>query len=195
MWRWAATQPYPLLSCCKLRTHFWGNMLLWGVHCHPFGMLLILCRSTITRLGSSWHQTSVRDRGTWLGWVPQVMSIVWLFVLHTLVCSFQVCNENSLFKSEARYLVHRKDPELWAHVLEETNPSRRQLIDQVRNGNKSVCMRACVLPSHHHVAKVSSWNVISETSSDAWPDNLVNLLRSCLLVTVGPDLQNRDVLS
>ncbi|XP_030771005.1 clathrin heavy chain 2 isoform X4 [Rhinopithecus roxellana] len=43
----------------------------------------------------------------------------------------QVCNENSLFKSEARYLVRRKDPELWAHVLEETNPSRRQLIDQV----------------------------------------------------------------
>uniref|UniRef100_A0A2K6FRV2 Clathrin heavy chain n=1 Tax=Propithecus coquereli TaxID=379532 RepID=A0A2K6FRV2_PROCO len=45
---------------------------------------------------------------------------------------FKVCNENSLFKSEAHYLVHRKDPELWAHVLEETNPSRRQLIDQVR---------------------------------------------------------------
>ncbi|XP_047297472.1 clathrin heavy chain 2 isoform X10 [Homo sapiens] len=43
----------------------------------------------------------------------------------------KVCNENSLFKSEARYLVCRKDPELWAHVLEETNPSRRQLIDQV----------------------------------------------------------------
>ncbi|XP_074247180.1 clathrin heavy chain 2 isoform X8 [Saimiri boliviensis] len=43
----------------------------------------------------------------------------------------KVCNENSLFKSEARYLVHRKNPELWAHVLEETNPSRRQLIDQV----------------------------------------------------------------
>nr|XP_019565714.1 PREDICTED: clathrin heavy chain 2 isoform X2 [Rhinolophus sinicus] len=43
----------------------------------------------------------------------------------------KVCDENSLFKSEARYLVHRKDPELWAHVLEETNPSRRQLIDQV----------------------------------------------------------------
>ncbi|KAM5263324.1 clathrin heavy chain 2 [Ctenodactylus gundi] len=43
----------------------------------------------------------------------------------------KVCNENSLFKSEARYLVHRKDPELWARVLEESNPSRRQLIDQV----------------------------------------------------------------
>ncbi|XP_054546712.1 clathrin heavy chain 2 isoform X2 [Talpa occidentalis] len=43
----------------------------------------------------------------------------------------KVCNENSLFKSEARYLVHRKDPELWAYVLEETSPFRRQLIDQV----------------------------------------------------------------
>ncbi|KAG9334025.1 hypothetical protein JZ751_009257 [Albula glossodonta] len=42
-----------------------------------------------------------------------------------------VCNENSLFKSEARYLVRRKDPELWANVLEENNPFRRQLIDQV----------------------------------------------------------------
>lgn len=43
----------------------------------------------------------------------------------------KVCNENSLFKSEARYLVRRRDPELWAHVLQESNPSRRQLIDQV----------------------------------------------------------------
>ena len=43
----------------------------------------------------------------------------------------QVCNENSLFKSEARYLVRRKDPELWATVLEESSPYRRQLIDQV----------------------------------------------------------------
>lgn len=43
-----------------------------------------------------------------------------------------MCNENSLFKSEARYLVRRKDPELWANVLEENNPFRRPLIDQVR---------------------------------------------------------------
>ncbi|CAH1382440.1 unnamed protein product [Tenebrio molitor] len=42
-----------------------------------------------------------------------------------------VCNENSLFKSEARYLVRRRDPELWAEVLQESNPYRRQLIDQV----------------------------------------------------------------
>jgi len=43
----------------------------------------------------------------------------------------QLCNENSLFKSEARYLVRRKDGELWAKVLEDTNQYRRQLIDQV----------------------------------------------------------------
>ncbi|XP_029719221.2 clathrin heavy chain [Aedes albopictus] len=42
-----------------------------------------------------------------------------------------VCNENSLFKSEARYLVRRRDAELWADVLSEANPYKRQLIDQV----------------------------------------------------------------
>ncbi|XP_039266520.2 clathrin heavy chain 1 [Styela clava] len=42
-----------------------------------------------------------------------------------------VCNENSLFKSEARYLVRRKDTDLWVKVLEDTNVYRRQLIDQV----------------------------------------------------------------
>ncbi|CAK9299457.1 unnamed protein product [Gordionus sp. m RMFG-2023] len=43
----------------------------------------------------------------------------------------QVCNENSLFKSESRYLVQRKDPGLWTSVLNENNVYRRQLIDQV----------------------------------------------------------------
>ncbi|XKL64875.1 hypothetical protein PGB90_004961 [Kerria lacca] len=42
-----------------------------------------------------------------------------------------VCNENSLFKTEARYLVRRRDPELWAEVLNESNPYKRSLIDQV----------------------------------------------------------------
>ena len=42
-----------------------------------------------------------------------------------------MCNDNSLFKSEARYLVSRREPDLWAMVLNEENPFRRQLIDQV----------------------------------------------------------------
>ncbi|XP_077291324.1 clathrin heavy chain [Arctopsyche grandis] len=42
-----------------------------------------------------------------------------------------VCNDNSLFKSQARYLVRRRDPDLWAEVLADPNPFKRQLIDQV----------------------------------------------------------------
>ncbi|XP_028169032.1 clathrin heavy chain isoform X5 [Ostrinia furnacalis] len=42
-----------------------------------------------------------------------------------------VCNDNSLFKTQARYLVRRRDQELWLEVLSEANPYKRQLIDQV----------------------------------------------------------------
>ncbi len=41
-------------------------------------------------------------------------------------------NRHSLFKVQARYIVERMDTDLWAKVLEEDNPFRRQLIDQVR---------------------------------------------------------------
>ena len=43
-----------------------------------------------------------------------------------------VCHENSLFKNEARYLVRRRDPVLWAKVLDASNQHRRNLIDQVK---------------------------------------------------------------
>ncbi|KAM3963949.1 clathrin heavy chain [Aphomia sociella] len=42
-----------------------------------------------------------------------------------------VCNDNSLFKTQARYLVRRRDQDLWLDVLNEANPYKRQLIDQV----------------------------------------------------------------
>ncbi|XP_046964032.1 clathrin heavy chain isoform X2 [Vanessa cardui] len=42
-----------------------------------------------------------------------------------------VCNDNSLFKTQARYLVRRRDQDLWLEVLAEANPFKRQLIDQV----------------------------------------------------------------
>ena len=42
-----------------------------------------------------------------------------------------VTNENSLFKDQAKYLVDRADEALWATVLVEDNPSRRELIDAV----------------------------------------------------------------
>lgn len=43
----------------------------------------------------------------------------------------RVCYENSLFKNLARYLVKKRDVELWGTVLVESNEHRRQLIDQV----------------------------------------------------------------
>jgi len=43
-----------------------------------------------------------------------------------------ITNENSMFKQQARYLVKRRVPELWAQVLVPDNMYRRQLIDQVR---------------------------------------------------------------
>lgn len=42
-----------------------------------------------------------------------------------------ITNENSMFKQQARYLVKRRSPELWAQVLVPDNIHRRQLIDQV----------------------------------------------------------------
>ncbi|KAG7093825.1 hypothetical protein E1B28_007464 [Marasmius oreades] len=40
-------------------------------------------------------------------------------------------NENQMFKQQARYLVKRRQPELWAQVLVPDNMHRRQLIDQL----------------------------------------------------------------
>lgn len=42
-----------------------------------------------------------------------------------------VTNKNGMFKQQARYLVERQSPDLWAHVLKDENQYRRQLIDQV----------------------------------------------------------------
>ena len=42
-----------------------------------------------------------------------------------------ITNDNSMFKQQARYLVKRRVPELWAQVLVPDNMYRRQLIDQV----------------------------------------------------------------
>ena len=40
---------------------------------------------------------------------------------------------------QARYIVERMDSALWAKVLEEDNPFRRQLIDQARHRSPSAC--------------------------------------------------------
>ncbi|KAJ7224497.1 hypothetical protein GGX14DRAFT_425944 [Mycena pura] len=42
-----------------------------------------------------------------------------------------ITNENSMFKQQARYLIKRRQPDLWAQVLSGDNLHRRQLIDQI----------------------------------------------------------------
>ncbi|KAJ7636025.1 hypothetical protein DFH06DRAFT_1219759 [Mycena polygramma] len=42
-----------------------------------------------------------------------------------------ITNENSMFKQQSRYLVKRRQPDLWAQVLAGDNLHRRQLIDQI----------------------------------------------------------------
>jgi clathrin heavy chain len=42
-----------------------------------------------------------------------------------------ITNQESMFKHQARYLVKRRDKQLWTMVLSETNQYRRSLIDQV----------------------------------------------------------------
>lgn len=42
-----------------------------------------------------------------------------------------ITTENSMFKHQARYLVHRRDQALWGSVLVESNEHRRELIDQI----------------------------------------------------------------
>jgi clathrin heavy chain len=43
----------------------------------------------------------------------------------------EVTNKNMLYKLQANYLVERKDPELWKVVLDEENPHRKRLVEQI----------------------------------------------------------------
>jgi clathrin heavy chain len=42
-----------------------------------------------------------------------------------------------MFKQQARYLIKRRQPDLWAQVLAQDNLHRRQLIDQVSTASFS----------------------------------------------------------
>ena len=42
-----------------------------------------------------------------------------------------ITNENGMYKAQARYMLDRADPEIWAFVLNNNNIHRRSLVDQV----------------------------------------------------------------
>lgn len=81
-----------------------------------------------------------------------------------------VTNQASMFKQQARYLVELQSPELWAHVLNETNPYRRQLIDNVVQN---------VLPETQNPTVVS--NTVKAFMDADLPNELIELLDRIVL--------------
>ncbi|CEG77636.1 Putative Clathrin heavy chain [Rhizopus microsporus] len=81
-----------------------------------------------------------------------------------------ITTENSMFKHQARYLVHRRDQALWGSVLVETNEHRRELIDQIV---------ATALPECTDPDDVSS-TVKAFMSADL-PNELIELLEKIVL--------------
>lgn len=92
-----------------------------------------------------------------------------------------ITNENSMFKQQARYLVKRRVPELWAQVLVPDNMYRRQLIDQVV---------AAAVPESTDPDDVSL-TVKAFLSADL-PIELIELLEKIILQT-SPFSDNRNL--
>ncbi|KAF9164736.1 hypothetical protein DFQ27_007414 [Actinomortierella ambigua] len=84
----------------------------------------------------------------------------------------EITNNNSMFKHQARYLVKRRNPELWAHVLSNDNPSRRSLIDQVV---------ATALPETQDPEDVSV--TVKAFMAAYLPNELIELLEKVILET------------
>eukprot|EP00271_Cylindrocystis_brebissonii_P014176 TRINITY_DN35436_c0_g1_i1.p1 TRINITY_DN35436_c0_g1~~TRINITY_DN35436_c0_g1_i1.p1 ORF type:complete len:1694 (-),score=426.59 TRINITY_DN35436_c0_g1_i1:500-5581(-) len=99
-----------------------------------------------------------------------------------------VTNKNSLFKLQARYVVERMAPELWAKVLDPENPFRRQLIDQVVS---------TALPESKNPDQVSV-TVKAFMTADL-PHELIELLEKIVLqnsaFSGNPNLQNLLILT
>jgi len=81
-----------------------------------------------------------------------------------------VTNRNSLFKVQARYVVERMDQDLWATVLQEDNPFRRQLIDQVVS---------TALPEYKNPEQVSV--AVKAFMTAELPGELIELLEKIVL--------------
>ncbi|EPR59821.1 chain i, clathrin d6 coat with auxilin j-domain [Toxoplasma gondii TgCatPRC2] len=82
----------------------------------------------------------------------------------------ELTNKNGLFRLQARYLVERQAPELWAYVLREENPHRRQAIDQVVSS---------ALPESSSADEVSA--AVNAFINAQLPHELIELLEKIVL--------------
>jgi clathrin heavy chain len=81
-----------------------------------------------------------------------------------------ITNENSMFRAQARYLLERAEPEVWAFALSDNNQYRRSLIDQVI---------ATAVPESNEPEKVST-AVKAFVDADL-PSDLIELLEKIIL--------------
>jgi len=100
----------------------------------------------------------------------------------------EVTNKNSLFKLQARYVVERMNVDLWEHVLDDANPHRRQLIDQVVS---------TALPESKNPEQVSV--TVKAFMTAEMPQELIELLEKIVLqnsaFSNNPNLQNLLILT
>lgn len=81
-----------------------------------------------------------------------------------------ITNENSMYRAQARYLLERADPEIWAFVLNGNNIHRRSVVDQVT---------ATAVPESTEPDKVS---IAVKAFLDAdLPAELIDLLEKIIL--------------
>ena len=106
-------------------------------------------------------------------------------------CDFELVdctNKNSLFKLQSRYVVERMDHDLWAHVLNDENAHRRQLIDQVVS---------TALPESKNPEQVSV--TVKAFMTAEMPQELIELLEKIVLqnsaFSNNPNLQNLLILT
>ncbi|ETW78923.1 hypothetical protein HETIRDRAFT_155976 [Heterobasidion irregulare TC 32-1] len=92
-----------------------------------------------------------------------------------------ITNENSMFKQQARYLVKRRQPDLWAQVLSSENMHRRQLIDQIT----ATAIPECTDPDDVSVT------VKAFLSADL-PIELIELLEK-IIIEPSPFSENRNL--
>lgn len=100
-------------------------------------------------------------------------------------CDFElvdVTNKNGMFKQQARYLVQRQSPELWAHVLVDDNEHRRSLIDQVVQ---------TALPESNSPEEVSS--AVKAFMTADLPNELIELLEQIVLRGNSDFKQNKNL--
>jgi len=94
----------------------------------------------------------------------------------------ELTNHQGMFKDQARYLVERQDPKLWATVLSDNNKFKRNVIDQVVQ---------TALPESKNPIEVSS-TVQAFMTADL-PNELIELLEKIVLESTGEFSTNKNL--